>query len=116
MAGIVIPFSVGAAEEDDYLKAIEVETEKIGKSAPISTKEDGVAADTDSVVAVTGAGFSAGMSHEQLEGELKEKYAGTHLFYNKLPRSFQEEIYQDYLQGASIEEVRDKIMNRFLKR
>ncbi len=95
--------SVKAAAEDDYLKMLEVEAKKVEApaSAPASPDADGLGAQTDIGV---------------FENELKRHYPGTHAFYRKLPRRTQEEIYEEYSQGASIEDIRDKIYDRYLNK
>ena len=48
------------------------------------------------------------------EQELKQLYEGTYLFYEKLPERSREEVFIEYNQGASLEEVRKTIIDRFL--
>jgi hypothetical protein len=49
-----------------------------------------------------------------MESQLKEQYRGSYLFLKKLPRQSQEEIFSDYQNGASINDIRKKIMKIFL--
>lgn len=99
--GFVISFSVSAAGEDDYLSALQQEAGKVDKPvAGVASAE--VAGDR--------------LSRESFENELKEKYAGSAVFYSKLGPGSQEEIYQEYQSGATISELRKKIMDRFLHR
>lgn len=100
--GFVTSFSVLAAGDDDYLKALSQEAGKVGRTAPAEA-------------GATGNGQAA-VSQQQFETELKEKYAGSAVFYSKLPSAAQEEIYLEYQSGASISELRKKIMDRFLHR
>lgn len=95
--GIVISFSVSGSEEDDYLSALKAEASKVG--AP-----------------VTGGSADDRLSRESFENELKAKYAGSATFYGKLDAANREEIYQEYRAGATISELRKKIMDRFLHR
>ena len=106
LLGIVNSVAVLAAEDDDYLKAIEMEIDKV------DAKPSGGGAASEAA----GKGFSSGMTIEEFEEELATKYTGTARFYEKLPRRTQQEIYQEYKDGASISEVRTKVMNRFLRR
>lgn len=99
--GFVISFSVIATEEDDYLSALQQEADKVDERAA------GVA----SAEAVSGR-----LSRESFESELKEKYAGSAVFYSKLEPGSQEEIYREYQSGATISQLRKKIMDRFLHR
>jgi hypothetical protein len=115
--GTVNSVTVSAAGEDDYLKAIEMETEKVErKSANMELSSLQEAAPTERPRGPAGEGFSSELTLAEFEQELADKYTGTARFYQKLPRRTQEEVYQEYLKGASISEVRTKIMNRFLHR
>lgn len=97
------------AVEDDYLSAISIEAKK-------------VESDTLSGVGGTSASGSAGGGLQQdagrsaFEADLKARYRGSYTFYNKLPLTSRDEIYQHYRDGASISDIREKIMGRFLKR
>jgi hypothetical protein len=97
----VTPFSVMAAGDDDYLSALKQEAKKVDSKGGSSTAS---AATGDAV------------SREVFEAELKDKYAGSAVFYGKLPASSQEEIFLEYQGGATISELRKKIMDRFLHR
>ncbi|WP_275097411.1 hypothetical protein [Sedimenticola hydrogenitrophicus] len=97
------PFSVMAAGEDDYLSALHQEVDKVDGGVDKPRGAGGEAADSR-------------LSRESFESELKEKYAGSAVFYGKLTPGSQEEIYQEYQSGASISELRKKIMDRFLHR
>ena len=48
------------------------------------------------------------------EQELKRLYEGSYLFYTKLPERSREEVFIEYNQGASLEQVRKTIIDRFL--
>lgn len=110
----VTSFTVNAADDDDYLKAIEMETDKVernnGEDEPVQSELAGTSTGGG------GDGFSYGLSIDGFENELKEKYTGSSVFYKKLPRRNQEEIYQEYFKGASYEQIQKKIMNRYLGR
>ena len=97
MLFVSMPFSAAATEEDDYLSAISDEAEKV---------EQNISVDTN----------GTGQTLREFDAELKSRYRGTYTFYRKLPRRSREEIYQDYRDGASIDEIRKKIMDRFLNR
>ena len=87
-----------AADEMDYLQMLNQEATKV--EAP-----------TTAAPADTGA---AGTDIAVFEDELKRHYSGTFAFYQKLPRRTQTEIYDEYAQGASIEDIRDQIYDRYL--
>jgi len=86
-----------------YLDAIRVEADKLDSGV---SPEGGKA--------VTSEGADADDPRSKFEKELGDRYSGTYLFYQKLPKKSQEEVYLEYEGGASIDEVRKTIMNRFL--
>lgn len=92
------------AEEDPYLSAISSEAEKVESSKAATSSED-EAADAD-----------IGPSMKAFEDDLKASYMGSYTFYQRLPRRSREEVFEEYKGGASIDEIRRKIMDRFLNR
>ena len=97
---LMVPLAVVAADDDDYLKQIQSEAVKVedaGGGAPGSA--DAAASEADI---------------EAFEQELESRYRGSYLCYKKLPRPGQEEVFLEYQKGASIDSIRNKIMNRFL--
>ncbi|MEW8010867.1 MAG: hypothetical protein AB2766_08455 [Candidatus Thiodiazotropha endolucinida] len=90
------------AEEDPYLSAISSEAEKV-ESTKVTT---GSEVDDEDVV--------DGPSLKAFEEDLKASYMGSFTFYKKLPRRSREEVFEEYKGGASIDEIRKKIMDRFL--
>ena len=107
------------ASDEDYLTAIEMETEKVGvggaaPAAGESVKKPRVAPKKETEP--DGRGLDAGLSIEKFEKELAERYTGSSVFYRKLARPDQEAVYAQYKDGAPLAEVRQKIMDRFLKR
>lgn len=101
----VTSFSLVAAEDDDYLSALNQEAQKVdAKEAAVSTSASSANAEQKAV------------SRVAFEAELKEKYAGSAVFYSKLSPGSQEEIFLEYQDGATIAELRKKIMDRFLHR
>ena len=94
------------AEEDPYLSTLSQEAQKVdAKTQPTLSREDSRVAPAD-----------GGLSIEVFEEDLKARYKGSHTFYQKLPRRAQEEVFLEYRDGASIDEIREKIMDRFLNR
>ncbi|MCU7929179.1 MAG: hypothetical protein KZQ90_00115 [Candidatus Thiodiazotropha sp. (ex Codakia rugifera)] len=93
-----------AADEDPYLSAISSEAAKVEATAP--------ELDSDEVNATESA--TEGPSVHAFEDDLKTRYMGTFTFYKRLPRRAREEIFEEYKDGASIDEIRKKIMDRFL--
>lgn len=92
------------AQDDDYLSEISAEASKIDSKLPTQGEaepnQDGL---TDE-----------GAAQVAFEEDLKSRYLGSYTFYKKLPRRAREEVYEEYKGGASIDEIRQKIMNRFL--
>lgn len=95
---------VSIADEDDYLSEISIEAKKVDSELP--TK--GESTQNSEVGSVENAARIA------FEEDLKSRYMGSYTFYQKLPRRAREEVYEEYIGGASIDEIRKKIMNRFL--
>lgn len=93
-----------AGYSQSYLDAIQVEAEKL---------DDGTATNSDEVVSPSPAPDADG-SLARFEKELEDSYRGSYLFYKKLPKKSQEEVYLEYQGGDSIEEVRNTIMDRFI--
>lgn len=89
---------------DDYLDAIQSEAGKVG-AEPAAT--DNPAASAARKPAPSGP-------VEAFERQLEERFAGTYLFYKRLPPESKEEIYRQFKDGAPIEDVRRTIMSRFL--
>lgn len=48
------------------------------------------------------------------ERELDQRYHGTYLFYKQLPGRSREEVLQAHANGATMDEIRKKVMERFL--
>lgn len=89
--------------EESYLDAISIEAEKLG-GAPAGDQ-------------VTGSQLAVAVEDDRMitfEQDLEARYKGTYLFYKKLPIRSQEEVFFEHRQGASIEDVRKTIMNRYL--
>jgi hypothetical protein len=94
LALLSLPLSPRAA---DYLDSIQIEAQKLDGEA--SAEAPAAASDSPRV---------------EFEHQLEQRYGGTYLFYKKLPGKSQEEVFLEYQAGASIEDVRNTIMNRFL--
>ncbi|MEJ2618718.1 MAG: hypothetical protein P8163_00370 [Candidatus Thiodiazotropha sp.] len=92
-----------AAEEDDYISQISAEAKKIDAGLSTPGQQQNQDGSTDK--------SAAQMAFEE---DLKSRYMGSYTFYRKLPQRAREEVYEEYQGGASIDEIRQKIMNRFL--
>jgi hypothetical protein len=104
----MLPAAVGSfylcAEEDPYLSAISQEAQKVevetqptlnGTGEPVSAAEDG-------------------LSLQAFEEDLKTRDKGSYAFYLKQPKRRREAAFPEYRGGASINEIREKIMGPFL--
>jgi hypothetical protein len=92
------------AEEDPYLSALSKEAQKVeveGKTTQSESDEAAVSED----------GY---LDLQMFEEDLKARYKGSYTFYQRLPRRTREEVFVEYRDGASIDEIRKKIMDRFL--
>ncbi|MES9904102.1 MAG: hypothetical protein ABW168_15690 [Sedimenticola sp.] len=113
LSGCLLPTVLLAADEDEYLSEINSEGQKLGKR---TAQDQAAVNDTPVVTKRAGAGFTSGLSIDEFEAQLQEKYTGSAVFYKKLELRSQEEIYGAYLGGASYTQVRKKIMDFFLQR
>ena len=103
MLAYLLTFPAAGYPEESYLDAISVESEKLGDAPSVNTE-------------VTGRREPAAADGpvEQFEQELEARYKGTYLFYKQLPVKSQEEVFLEHQKGASVEDVRKTIMNRYL--
>ncbi|MES9852595.1 MAG: hypothetical protein ABW170_12285 [Candidatus Thiodiazotropha sp. L084R] len=95
---------VSIADDDAYLSEISIEAQKVDSELP--TKEE--------ATLNSEAGSDEDTARQAFEEDLKSRYMGSYTFYQKLPRRAREEVFEEYIGGASIDEIRKKIMNRFL--
>lgn len=101
------------AADDDYLKAIEAETSKLGVQTDESEKKTDEQAPkgddnaNDDRVAEERVAF---------EAVLKDRYHGSYIFYSKLPERSRQEIVQEYKRGTPFVKIRKKIVDRFMQR
>lgn len=99
----LLAFPTAGYSQTTYLDAVQLEAEKLDQPATAiaSGAKSGSAATIDEQV----------MKFDQ---ELQARFRGSYLFYRKLPARSQEEVFVEYQQGASIEDVRKTILNRYL--
>jgi len=102
LLSLATPFSTIAAE-DPYLSAISVEAEKVDAAAQPTLDSPAPQPTND-----------GGVDLRAFEEDLKARYKGSYTFYAKLPQRSREEIFQEYRDGASIDALRKKIMDRFM--
>jgi hypothetical protein len=102
--------AVVPATEDAYLDLLDQEVTKV---EPVSTDtpENGAASFSP------GEGEPAAKrapSRAHFEALLQRQHVGTHSFYRRLPERIREEVFLDYSSGASMEALREKIIDRYL--
>jgi hypothetical protein len=104
---MTLAFNAGVmAEEDPYLSAISQEAKKLEAEGQPTLSESG---------STTGE-TEEGLNLRAFEEDLKTRHKGSYTFYQKLPLRSREEVFQEYRDGASIDELRQTIMQRFLQR
>ncbi len=93
------------ADEDEYLRSLEAEAEKIGSMEPVETGS----AETEDATAIDA-------QRNVFESYLKSKHRGTYAFYRKLPDRSKEEIFKAFVDGASMKDIRHMVIDRKLNR
>lgn len=93
------------AAEDDYLKSLEIESQKIRDTKKIATEVGG---GEDSTV--------IDAQRNEFESYMSVKHKGTYAFYRKLPDRSREEIFKAFVDGASMGEIRTMTIDRKLNR
>ncbi|MCB1773484.1 MAG: hypothetical protein KDI88_07695 [Gammaproteobacteria bacterium] len=104
---LLIGTGVVVASDDDYLKLLDEEV----------TKVDGAGADgggnpspgTDGTASDRPPG-----NRQQFEDRLRDQHVGTYSFYRRLPERSRQEIFLDYQAGVPMDQLRDKVVERFL--
>jgi hypothetical protein len=99
----------GHAADDAYLQLLDEEVVKVEEPATDTRLDDAASSRP--------AGRDQALqpvSRERFETLLKQTRAGTYSFYRRLPERSREEIFLDYSDGASLEALRVKIVDRYL--
>lgn len=107
---IVIPLSVSRAADDPYLQLLDEEVTKV-EAVSTDTVDDNAArsAETRGTRRPQPA-----PSRKRFETLLRQQHVGTYSFYRRLPERSREEIFVDYGDGAPMEVLREKIVDRYL--
>lgn len=90
----VLPMAHG----DAYLEAIEQAAIRAGQQQAGKPEEPGSGSEDPQAM---------------FEQYLKQRYQGSYLFYKRLPARSQKEVFHEFENGASIDDVRKTIMERF---
>lgn len=105
---LLSPLARGAG--DPYLGMLEKEVTKVEGAAT-----DNLTSSTGMQTGSTGADAAElASSREHFEQSLRQKYVGTYSFYRRLPQRSREEVFVDFRDGAPMEALRGKIIDRFL--
>lgn len=102
---------LGHAADDPYLRMLD---EEVTKVEGVSTDTAGDKAGKSQAAGGKGTESRALPSREHFEGLLRRQNVGTYSFYRRLPERSREEIFVDYSNGASMEALRGKIIDRYL--
>lgn len=102
--------SCALAAGDPYLEMLDEEVTKV-EAAPTDTADDGEASSANADSAQRAQPVPSKMKFETL---LRQQQVGTYSFYRRLPERSREEIFSDYSGGASMEMLREKIIERYL--
>jgi len=105
---LVASGQVCQAETDPYLRLLAEEVTKVEESPTetVTVQEDAAGLVAQSARPVP--------SRKRFEGLLREQHVGTYSFYSRLPERSREEIFVDYANGASMEALREKVVDRYL--
>ncbi len=102
--------SAAMAVDDAYLDLLNEEATKVEPEAT-DTKKD----DVSGVPAVAPARAGNLASREAFEASLRKENVGTYSLYRRLPERSREEVFLDYRRGASMEALREKVVNRYTR-
>ena len=98
--------SLALGAEEDFIKYLNEEATRVDSPAPEIS--------AGAVKPTPAAGEEREAARKAFESDLERKHRGTWMFYRKLPRRYRDEVFEDHLRGASIDEVRTKIIQRYL--
>jgi len=93
------------AADDPYLELLNEEATKV-EARSTDKGSDGGESQAD--------GQRPSASRERFEALLEDQHVGTFSFYRKLPERSRQEIFLDYRNGASMDALREKIVDRYL--
>ena len=100
--------AAASAADDPYLQMLDAEVSKV-EGAPTDNTNS-----SSPVAAGAGDASAPTASRDRFESQLREQHVGTYSFYRRLPERSREEVFLDYSNGASMDSLRDKIVDRFL--
>ena len=98
-------FCPGYAVGDSYLDLVDEEATKV-EARSTDKGPDGAENQADDL--------RRSASRERFEALLEQRHVGTFSIYRRLPERSRQEVFRDYRNGASIEALREKIVDRYL--
>ena len=107
---ISVAMPVSHAADDTYLRLLDEEVTKVEANSTDTVSDD----------AARPAEISGTVSEQEVpsrknfEDLLRTGHVGTYSFYRRLPERSREEVFVDYSNGASMESLRQKVVDRFL--
>ncbi len=96
--------------DDRYLELIDEEVSKVDSVSVDKAGDEGETSPPEA----QGSGAASVPLREDVEALLRREHVGTFSFYRRLPERSREEIFVDYSNGASMEALRGKIIDRYL--
>lgn len=100
-----------AQAQDDYLRALEAEAEKVAPARVTPGTEESASEPRRAV-----ADESGEQSVEGFEALLEKQYRGTFAFYKQLSPATRQEIYERFVTGTDMAALRELIVERYLSR
>lgn len=97
-----------ALGEDAYLAEIEREAQRL-EMLKAAERMDAVGATGQAADRLT---VSAGLSHEQFEQEIRQRFLGTNMLYEKLSEKSRAAVYAAYQRDNRVMELRRAIAER----
>ena len=96
--------------EDRYLELIDEEVSKVDGVSVDKAGDEGETSRTEAEA----PGARSVPLRKDFEELLRREHVGTFSFYSRLPDRSREEIFVDFSNGASMEALRGKIVDRYL--
>ena len=107
VGAVLLSFScVALAADDPYLELLNEEATKVEPESTDTRR------DSDRETPLGGGRESP--SRKRFEALLRQQHVGTYSFYRKLPERSREEVFLDHSNGASMDTLREKIVDRYL--
>jgi len=100
---------------DDYLDSLEVESNKV-ESHSFEESKAGEQSDSFSEENALGGSLDNVELRKEFESHLSENNKGSFILFKKLPERSRQEVYDEFANGATMQEIRRLIVDRILQR